>query len=461
MNLLDKKLGLLMIVALLFFSCEEEIGELSIAPENNLGIFFAEVSLKDRISQVWAGSSPSSFNGVALAGAYRDSIAGEVTSTAYFDYTIASLPFDSTFETASLESLVLNLRVTNAYGPFDKTDIQIFDLYEIENFDSDLTFNSSLELDLGEKVGESQFMLYPDSINLPFTAGLDSSKIDTDGIYRYNIPFTFTRDFESNLFNLFKSEVLRGMPSGVDDIDSTIFYLDKAFKGFALVPRNENTAIIGHNSAGIVNFDFLVNYSVTNTNGNIKKSQARIVPKSVFNKITPNENQPWVGGKFNELATTDEILDLKNDFVYFQSGTNMFITVDASNLISSDIMNSKSIIQKATLKLSNIQTYSPIKKSDIVFSAIISSKDLVSDEIYSNLIPNGILSDLPRDVTLNADSTSLTLDVPLYLQGLVEDKIIFDKIIFGVNPSISDSNLNGFYIRKEDITLSYYYTLTD
>lgn len=460
MNLLDKRLGLLLITALLLFSCEEEVGELNITPENNLGIFFGELTLEDKVSQIWAGSAASSFNGRFLAGSYNDSIFGQISSTAFIDYTIASLPVEEDFTTAELKSIDLKIRVQDIYGDFESGEIQKFDVYEIDDLDSEQSYSSSLETDLGEKIGSIEFPIFPDSLNLTVTEGVDPAKFDSQGLYEYFMSVDLAEEFQTNLFDLFKEAVIKGTPTSDDDIDSSFFFVDQILPGLAIVPAETNTAIIENNYTVFGNFDFRLMYSLVDTDG-IKENEAILIPSASYNKVSPNEEDLWPNGNFESVKEINVPFNSDDDYIYFQSGTNMFFSIDASEIETIQSTNENIIIQKATISLENINMTSSLNNSGLILSVVVSTDDLLREGIYNNTIDNGVFSDLPRNENLPANSTNISLEIPLYFQELSEKSIPFNQIIFSINPVLRDSNFTSFYLKKEDVKLTYYYTSTN
>ena len=72
MNLRARLTGLIFLSALTFFSCEEDITTVGLPPENNLGIFFADIPLGDKTDQIWVDNVSTRGQGVIMAGSYQD-----------------------------------------------------------------------------------------------------------------------------------------------------------------------------------------------------------------------------------------------------------------------------------------------------------------------------------------------------------------------------------------------------
>ena len=114
MNLWARKARLVLLIpALLLFSCEDDLNTIGLDPENNLGIFFVEVPLKDRVSQVWVNDVTSRNTGNLLVGSVQLDNFGLVQARNFsqIGFNSASIEDSSVFD-----SLVLELRVSDISG---------------------------------------------------------------------------------------------------------------------------------------------------------------------------------------------------------------------------------------------------------------------------------------------------------------------------------------------------------
>ncbi|MTI37994.1 hypothetical protein, partial [Fulvivirga lutimaris] len=249
MNLWDKKLGLFLI-ALTFFGCEEEIGNISLTPENNLGIFFAETSLTDNIGQVWAGAAPSSFSGRVMAGQYTDPIFGDITAKAFCDVSIAQANYDRvSIATSELKSLTMKVRIVDAVGTYSSSDIQNLELYELVNpIDNLENTTSAKTMEFGELIGGAKIELYSDSVNYVYE-GSDTpgSRYDANKVYIYEAKFDILGRYKAEFLQSFEEAVIRGAAIDDEDIDSVSYFLDQYIKGFAIVGKDDNNAVITFN----------------------------------------------------------------------------------------------------------------------------------------------------------------------------------------------------------------------
>ncbi|QSE98607.1 hypothetical protein [Fulvivirga lutea] len=480
MNLWDKKLGLFLIAALTFFACDEEVGQLNITPENNLGIFFAEQSVADDIEQLWVGSSPSSFQGRLFAGHYVDPNFGNIDATGYCDISIGSVRTDPfLISSAEYVDLALNLRIREATGTYTSIDIQKFELFQLaEPINDEEALTSSTVLDLGEKIGDIEFALYPDSINLEIPENVseeDRLLYDANGIYIYTINFSLSEEFKQEFFDAFITstvdavEVLSIDSSGaVNDTTFTINsttranLLDQKLKGLAIVPSQENTAVIGFDLLD-PNTNFDLDYTVENVLGSRIDENGIFVLNSLksFTNFSPNEDNPWSGGIFDGVSETGELFPSNDDQVYFQAGTNMYFSVDVSEF--RDLRDSipNIIIQRAVLSIENLINPQARIDNPTSLSFLMTNDEELSEGILSNNADGTLLSDLPNLINFNSDSEAYNVEIPLYLQGIVDNENPYDKIIVGLNTLARDLSVRSFVVKKEDIKIKYYYSVTN
>ncbi|MEL7002068.1 MAG: hypothetical protein AAFN93_04940, partial [Bacteroidota bacterium] len=166
MNLWARKARLVLIIpALLLFSCEDEINTIGLDPENDLGIFFVEIPLNDRVTQVWVDDIGSSGTGSMLVGSRQYEGFGLTQSRNYYQLALnAFTPADDDI----FDSVVLELRVRDITGAdlgSTPQNIKVHQLTSaIQNIEETPTSSTSPEL--GTLIGESNFLIFPDSVTL-------------------------------------------------------------------------------------------------------------------------------------------------------------------------------------------------------------------------------------------------------------------------------------------------------
>lgn len=476
MNLWDKKLGLLVIVALSFFACEEEIGLTNLTPENNLGIFFAEYPLDGKVNQLWAGSSPSTFSGRALAGVMEDSIFGRIKSTAYLDYLVSSFDYDTiSIETAEVVSAEIKLRITGSYGSYNNSDVQSFDIYSTGYIEgTDVKTSASTEATM-DKIGDLSFNLIRDSVELNTsiyggdTSLYDASKFDGNGNYIYTKNLNLESTFIDYLNTQFKAGVERGRknPNDANDVDSIYYFVRQNLdQGFAIVPNDNNTAIVLFDILNTTRYEFTLKYKVTNAVGTEITKELEFA-FSGYNNITPNELSAWEGGFFNGILTTNEAISNTREYLYFQSGTNMLIEIDLSDFPNLEDTIPNSVIQKAVLTINNpiqLSKYSAVPSRVGVY---LSNDEQKSTGDLNNIIDVNVLKDLPNNANLDTTSNAYSVEIPLYLQSLMDSKIVYDKLILGLDSKTTDTKVGSdegfseFGVKKDDIKITFYYSVTN
>ena len=471
MNLLDKKLGLLLVTALLLFSCEEEVGELNITPENNLGIFFAQTSLEDKISQVWAGSARSSFNGTMLVGNLSDSVLGQIKSSGFGDISVERAIYDTaTIRSAEIISLNFNLRINNLIGDFDESAIQTLGLYKLNEPISEISeISSSSIFDIDSKIGETQFQLFRDSLNLFFEEGANVADYDENGIYKYVIPFSLSEDYKSFFIESFRDAILRGVPESDTDVDSVSFYLDENLKGVAILAEGETNAILSFDINNALNYDFDLVYSLQDLDGSTIERTANFLINSLksFNSILPNENEAWSGGVFDGITVVNELNNGVTDDIYVNSGTNILCAIDLSDFVTIRDTIPNVIITRAVININNVSTLSNDLPLMRVVNVTFSNEDRIKDGVLSSIDNSVVLSELPTIVGYDTLNQSLSIEMPLFLQSLVEQEVDFDQIIIGsdlIQNDLqfgNDTGFSGFSFKKQDVSISYFYTKTD
>ncbi len=471
MNLLDKKLGLLILAVLLFFSCEEELGELNVTPENNLGIFFAEIPLGNNTNQLWAGSVPGSFSGNLIAGTMQDSVLGNITAKAYGDISVERAIYDTaTIRSAELISLTFNIRINGAVGSFEETDVQNFGLYKLSETINELAeINSASNISVDEKIGEAHFQIYRDSINLTTQTTDSSDDFDDNGFYIYQMPFELNEDYKSFFIESFVDAILKGVPQDDSDIDSVSYYLDENLKGIVIMAEDETNAIITTDVTDVENYDFDLVYRLEDIDGSTIERTANFLINSLksFNNITPNEDTPWQGGVFNGVSEITSIFPSNTDDIHVHSGTNMLAAIDLSDfpLIGDTVSNL--IINKATLSIKNVRSVSDDLPLTTLLYFTFSNSENIENGILSKIDNDLILTELPTDILYDTLDQSFNIEMPLFLQSLIIDDSGFDQIIIGSDLIRSDFNvgndvnLSGVTFAKEDVSISFFYTITE
>uniref|UniRef100_UPI00404B44E4 DUF4270 family protein n=1 Tax=Fulvivirga sp. TaxID=1931237 RepID=UPI00404B44E4 len=477
MNLWDKKLGLFLI-ALTFFGCEEEIGNISLAPENNLGIFFAETSLAENIGQIWTGAASSSFSGRVMAGQYTDPVFGDITAKAYCDVSIAQANYDkATITTSALKSMSMKVRIVDAAGTYNSSEIQNLELYELVNPIENLeNSTSSNKLELGELIGGAKIELYKDSINYVYD-GTDTpgSRYDANKVYIYEAKFDIIGRYKDEFLQRFEEAVVRGAAVDTEDTDSVSYFLDQYVKGFAIVGKDDNNAVITFNlndGNSIIN----LKYTTLDAESQPVDKEATFLLNYLksFSNVTPNEKVLWTNSLFNKISTTNEIFKLSSETAYFQSGSNMLIDLDLSGFRNfKDTLSENVIVQRAEVIISDPFGFEPFSQPPSNLGVFLTSLDSIATGNLNILGSATIATETALNMTYNSELKQYSFSIPLYLQALIDNNITYDHLIIDANrvgftsnnakyliPN-RDTNLRKLAISKDRVKLRYYYSIPD
>lgn len=446
MNLRASILGLILISALTLFSCEEDINTIGLPPENNLGIFFADIPFGSHVSQIWYPDYQFA-DGIIYVGSYLDPQLGTIGAQAFSDVSLQEGRDSSLTEPLELDSIVLKLRITNYIGELGAPTEFKYEAYrtstEISDYDgaSDINFQNDI------KIGESTFMFYPDSVNLPLSTESDTSLHDTNGIYIYTTSMKLGESFANEFFNKFVSNN-PDTSTETDSVFNNQVRFDDFFPGISL-NAVDAPAILSFNINDL-NSELVMHYHENDT---AKTHNFFLNGNNAFNNFIPNEEVPWSGSEFDEVA--GPYVPFESENAFFQSGTNLYLRLNMSDFTTFGDTTLNAVIQGAQIQLfadSTLEGYSP--HNQIIAYATSSS---ILNDAALNLTDNDLV-DLIGTVALDTTDYSYSLNFPTYLQGIADMEQDFDQVI--VKGSVNNS-LTRSTIDKSKIRLKLYYTLPD
>lgn len=477
MNLWVRNSGLIILSALSFFSCEEELSTVGLPPENDLGIFFVDVPLADKVSQIWVDSLNSRGSNSILTGSYQDPYFGRIEAMNFSEFTLpkADPGDDLKDKTIEFDSLVLETRIRGMYGDDVSTTPQKIEIYQLTDTIPVITkrLTTATSQPIGLKLAESQFMLDPDSVNLKFSdTGRDENMDALDSAYR-------EKYFDNNDIYIYKS-TFRFDASFAQDFYSKMITSDQTFesaknfadyfKGLAFVPVEGNSAIITY---GTSDTRLVLYYTETDDNGN--KTQGRMgfpvanlfqASSISYNYIKPNNHTPWEGSDFDDLTNFYEPYTSNTGLAYVQAGTNLLMKLDLSDFkIFADTVKNP-IIQHAELVLENLQG---VKKSAPVPTSLtyyLTNNDSIAKSKYRTtfLVDN---NSRPVEANYNEEDNVIRNNITLALQNFLRnndhDQLIMAPVIFGGNNAVvpDASNTSRLVVGKDDIHIRLYYTIPD
>ncbi len=453
----SKRLGLLTLAALVLFSCEEE-NTIGLPPEDNLGIFFAEISLKEAVSQIWIDDTESDLSNRLIAGSHEDPELGTITSVAYADLdpTAARNLIDPTEENTTyvFSSATMSLRIIDAYGNIDNTPDLTFGLYQLaDTVDGNITYTNSSSIPLGEKIGEANFSYFRDSLGLEYSSvlDLDSTLFDVDSIYLYTADFELDQSFFRNIFNQYRAVLLDTVTYELADISRAF---NDIVKGIAVVGESEGTSLIF--DGGDIRSAIRISYIENDGSSDTTKTFAMITNRfKAFNEIAPNASESWTLGKFGPLTSfyTPTVLDDPN--AYIQSGANLFLSIDFSPFRNFADTATNATVQKAQLFINSGE---PLL--DDRFDAVrqflfqVTSDERLAENDFDVRPDVSFLGELPSGINFDRDSVNF-IDMPTYLNQLILNRTNLDLVV--VRGSVN-SILSRVVIPKDSIFLRVFYS---
>lgn len=469
MNLRARIIGLISLSALSLFSCEEDISTIGLPPENNLGIFFAEIPLEDKINQVWVDDISTRGSGILMAGAFQDPHFGTIEASNYTEVGLAQTTYD---KAATLDSVVLELRISSVYGPqIENTthNINVFQLADTINLFKDgeiQRFTSSSTEPLGNQIGSFDFEIHTDSLGLLFSdTGIklndsindseDSiyfeNNFDASGLYIYRHKIKLDQNYASEIFTALKN---------IQTDSSSAGEIAKIFKGIhinSLSPSGAILSYINDTYSGVS-----IYYTV---DGEQEKIKYPLSTSASYNNISPNNKVGWSGSDFDALTKLYTKYKTDNNLAYIQSGTNLLLNIDLSEVRASFLDTiPDAVVQSAELIIDNYQTDLTAPGN---LRYWLTSNDSLANKNYAvvnlpNLTSGGITFGSPSVSVNNTDKTEYRLSLPLTFEALISDFEFDQMIIAPVNSQslvLPQNSVRRLVFNKNDLKLRMYYTI--
>ncbi len=471
MNLRARLFGLISLSALTLFSCEEDISTIGLPPENNLGIFFAEIPLEDKINQVWVDDISTRGSGIILAGAFEDPHFGTIKAGNYTEVGLAQNSYDNA---ATFDSAVLELRVSSVYGPQIENTLHNLEVYQLSDTinlfkDGEIQrFTSSSTEPLGNQIGNFEFEIFSDSINLQFAdTGIklndtindseDSvffeNNFDASGFYIYRHRATLNQSYGQEIFSALKS---------VQTDSSSTGEIANIFRGLHIRATSSTGAIVSY--INDIYSGLSIYYSV---DGEQKKVKYPLSTTASYNNISPNNKINWSGSDFDGLTELYTQYQTNNDMAYLQAGTNLLLNIDLSEVRGSLLDTiPNAVVQNAELIISDYQTDLDQPGS---LRYWLTSADSIANKNYAvvnfpNLTTGGITFGNPSIAINNTDKKEYRLALPLTFEVLISD-FEFDQIIIApVNSQslvLPQNSVRRLVFNKNDLKLRMYYTIPE
>ncbi len=476
MNLRARILGLALLSVPLLFSCGEEENTIGLPPENDLGIFFVDIPIGSYASQVWVNDRSSRGRDAMLAGNYNDPNFGYIEASHFAEIILPEVNPGKNFQAdASFDSLVLEMRMDGLVGNQLLSTEQSVEVYQLADtivaFEAEY-YNNSTQ-DVGMKLGERQFLVYPDSVNLNFDdtnlpdSAEERSLYDSDGRYIYMTNVRLDQAFGQQFFTDMKTDTTENSPFATSPAFADYF------KGIKLqAPPMSNSAIMRYNPND--SRTRLVMYYSQVEDDTLRQRTVRFpISRSInYNNIVPNEDIGWMGSDFDQINSVYEQIYLDTGYAYAQSATNMFMSLDMTPFERFTDTVDNPIIQSAKLLFTDIageeQSMDTYYQRPEFLSFWITTKDSL-EAGYFNVVPQ-VFSEFPRSaVEYEEDIDGFQIEIPLYLQSLVTQRNKLNQVVIsisGVDPSVGqifpeNRSFRRLIMDKDNMRIRIYYTIPD
>ncbi|UII34470.1 DUF4270 domain-containing protein [Fulvivirga ulvae] len=471
MNLWVRRSGLILLSALTFFSCEEELSTVGLPPENDLGIFFVDVPLNDKVSQIWVDNIYSRATGSIIVGSYQDEYFGHMEARSFTELTLPSENPGKNFSgTATLDSLVVETRIRGIYGSNVKNTLNKIEIYQLTDTIpvKDQTYTIASTQALGAKLAESEFYIYPDSLGLKFEDYVedvqnltpkDSSDrerlFDSNDEYIYRSAFQVNDTYALEFFNRLKNQ---------DAAFSSAENFADYFNGMAFVSTVSNSAVLTY---GVSDTRMVLYYSETDSQGNTSQEELVFGASATinYNNIEPNKNVGWSGSDFDDLSTFYEPYVTSTNLAYVQSGTNLLMKIDLSSMQQfADTIDSP-VIQKAELIFSGIVDADENTPPPANMLYYLTTTDSLANKNYrvGTLLSN---TGGTASVTYNSEDNEIRNDITLSLQNLLYEEN-YNQLILApvrvINGAFlpTASSVSRLVVYKDNMHLRFYYSIPD
>ncbi|WKN33038.1 DUF4270 family protein [Porifericola rhodea] len=449
MNWLAKKSGLIVLSALLFFSCEnDDLLSLDFDPnDENLNLSFTEFTVPFKLAQLDSVATSNADN--MLVGNYQNNNFGYAKSKAYIKVGIGNSSVNKAEDDHVLDSMVLVLVKNYFYGSTDGDMQQRINIHRLTEY-----FNDTLAY-----YRDSQ-LAYEDTPigSFSFTANAEEP----------------TDTLRIRLSETLGNELLDKLKANAAEIDSNALFTNY-FKGIALVSETENTFASGFYPA----ISMIVYHSAPSDT--VSESYS-FGTSRFFNGIEYDRN----GTVLTELSKAGTIGDASDGGFYMQAGTGVLPRLDFQPLLDFVRNNSEKVLLNRVILhiglpeppklgtpppsyllgfqleddgISNLVEFSPVA-NQLIFSGLYNDTDYVYNSIDNIPVP-------AEGSPFAYDSASMSYEIKMtsFAQNLVDGYIDNSNVmLYPVNLSSSGVNrdLNDRYSQivteADSIRLKVYYT---
>jgi len=458
MTLWDRKLGLILGLALFTFACEEpgEIG-LDINPEN--GAFIAryfEIPLENSITQhedilsdnatrIDELSQNPKGDGRLLVGNYNSSEFGALSTKAFSSFSLGQSGFKP--EDYLFDSLILYLRVDYIYGNNFLGNKRIYVHELIEDIESEpLKLTRDSEPYSIEPVGELNFDI----------SGIDTTRVDTVLTARISdeLGQLLLDSAQSDTLNFYNNVNLR-----------------EFFKGFSFVPEDMNNVVAGihaesdstfmrmyiHSAKDTSYFDFIIpGYTVDTIYTETDTLYNSVNITRYYNNITLDKSGSSLAG----IPGYYEDFETDDDLSYIQGSTGVFTKLNFGDYYNFLDTAKNHVINRAELVIP-VNTYTDFLDPSLSLALYVTdeSNHFVESEADSTKIVYETVGAVSYKELKNENRGEYVGEITTYIQDLSSGERTDSLILIGqgglYNSVIS---INQTVIEKDQIYLKVYYS---
>ncbi len=445
MSLWARRVGLVLLPALLLLGCERDDLTIGLPPKDNvfeLGYFEYPLILRNNQED----SVSNQGTGRLLMGNFDDPNLGMVETIGYSTIDPVSFNPPPAFIGATADSLVLYLRLDYIYGGTDVfIDMEVRELgFRLNN---DVTYKSSdeqpdqLMSSLGTIVQQ-----FPMSTFLNDSLVVVSTQLDLD---RANVLLDSLEESDAN----FEFE------------DS----FKELFGGLAFIPGPSNDGIVG---IDVDNSETRMILYYTDTDGSKESWSMKFNVQEHYNYISPNgEDFSRPGTDLETLSNAHTDFDTPGNYIYYHGGTGLGITTEADVFFDMADTLQNTLISTAALEIENIETIGNSVPPQIL--RVLLTDDTNAPKYYNGTILRTLYQGSRSD-TLDLSSLSFirsaseellkydkdrnvyTADITLYIQAFLEGRVDLTKLWI-YDPRVA-TNISSWRTLKDNIKIKIYYT---
>ena len=470
MNLWARRLGLALLLALVFFSCEDDESTAGLPPNLRTKTFFLDAKVPSSV--FWVDSVRTLNAGAILAGGYDDPQFGQVRAQPFIGFGSFTQSINIRSD-AVYDSLVLYLRYNYMYGTGGRED-QRFEVFQLTDpIEIDTNTNTKYAEDqqpVSFQVAEKTFRVFEDSLSLLRQAdSVNNLRFGRDGRYIYHEEFRLSDNLGMAFYDRARTDTTF--------TDTEVF--DEFFKGLSLVPDPDNSLVLGfapfdpNPEVSPLEGSYLgLHYHFLEEDGDTTNVLQLFIVNIYYHNLSPNRNNfdrsgtPLSGlnALYSDFFPTD-------NFRYQQAGSGVNIRLDLSGFTELDSIDNL-LLHNAQLELNGIGTSDGL---DPINGLLITMTD---STLFRKNFPSGGLRTVqvetggdplrpvvirnrlqPLILVYNEEDRQYAGTLTSYLQLVINNGTRLNQLILESNSAARfGSSVNRFRVHEDSIRVKLYYT---